>query len=612
MPRRVFAAAMLCALLATMVAWPRDSKAAPRSPGEVPATLPPFTAHYFQETQHNAMNSFYETWRQTPNALFVLGYPISEPFIEASFTEPGVFYRVQYYERGVLEEHPENAGTKFYILGRLMGNKLIEGREQEPPFQPVANTGDGTWDNLSQHTLRNDPAPFRNFWLNNGGLEVFGRPKSEQFQEKNQATGETYWVQYFERQRMEWHPNEPNPKYRILLGLLGNEYRDANHKGDAAFAPAKPAQQPSQPAQPGREPIPTGQVDTSGFAYGFNTILYGQGSNWQDRGKALRLTKEAGVKWLRQQVRWQDLQGAPGTPCFDVCWGELDQIVNDAHQAGIALLLSVVKAPTWATGNGQNGMPSRAHYGDFANFMGKMADRYRGKVQAYEIWNEENLAWENGGRVADAGNYMDMLVMASEKIKAADPTARVVSGGPSATETNRSDIAISDLTFYRQMFADPRFRSHVDIIGSHPGGASNPPDTLWPDKPGPGPQFVTSREFYFRRIEDVRAIQVAAGLGDMPVWITEFGWATKNNTPGYEYGNNISFEQQANYIVRAFQMGRNDYQPWLQGMFLWQLNFAPRWKFEGGNEFHEQASFGVLNGDWSPRPAYNAIKNMPK
>ena len=96
----------------------------------------------------------------------------------------------------MLEEHPENYGTPFYILGRLMANQIIKGREGEPPFQPVGDPGDGTFDSLTGHTLRDGPAPFRNFWLNNGGLEVFGRPKSEQFQEVNKANGQTYWVQY--------------------------------------------------------------------------------------------------------------------------------------------------------------------------------------------------------------------------------------------------------------------------------------------------------------------------------------------------------------------------------------------------------------------------------
>ncbi|GAB4204290.1 MAG: hypothetical protein OHK0022_29300 [Roseiflexaceae bacterium] len=601
--RTLMSTALLLAMLVSMVAWPRPTGAAPRSPGEVPATQPPFGSRYFPETQHNAVNSFLETWRRTPNALFVLGYPISEPFIEESFTNPGEFYRVQYFERAVLEEHPENYGTKFYILGRLMGNQIIKGREGEPPFQPVANPGDGTWDNVTQHTLRNNPAPFRNFWLSNGGLEVFGRPTSEQFQEVNKADGKTYWVQYFERQRMEWHPDEPNPRYRILLGLLGNEYRDAFHQGNQAFAPAQPGA--------GQPPVAQPPARTEPMVYGFNAILYGQGSPWQDRRRALTLSKNAGINWIRQQVRWQDLQSAPGTPCYAICWGELDGIVQDSSEMGVKLLLSVVAAPSWATPDGRNGMPAREHFDEFSNFMGQMAARYRGRVQAYEIWNEQNLAHENGGRVADAGLYMDMLVGASQAIKASDPAALVVSGGPSSTETNRPDIALSDLTFLRQMFADPRFRAHVDIVGAHPGGQSNPPDTLWPDRPGPGPGWVNSREFYFRRIEDVRRVMVESGMGDKKVWITEFGWATRNNTPGYGYGNNISFDTQARWIVQAFEMGRDQYAPWLTGMFLWQLNFAVPWKYNG-NELHEQASFGVLNGDWSPRPSYLAIQAMRK
>jgi hypothetical protein len=582
--------ALLVAVLAGVVLAPHGSSAA-TSPDQVPPSLPPSSVEYYDQTGHSAVNNFNEFWKRTPNALFVLGFPISQPFVEESFTEPGKFYRVQYFERAVLEEHPENAGSQYYILGRLMGNQIIKGREGEPPFQPVGNPGDGTWDSLTQHTLRDGPAPFRNFYTANGGLEVFGRPTSEQFQEKNQATGETYWVQYFERQRMEWHPNESDPRYRILLGLLGNEYRDAHHANEAAFAPV--TRQNSLPTQ---------------FAYGYNAILYGDFSPWQDRNRVLQLTKGSGFGWLRQQVRWQDLHDRSG----EIYWGELDRIVGDSSNAGVKLLISVVAAPSWATSNGGNGMPSREHIPDFAYFMGEMAKRYSGRVGAYEIWNEENLAHENAGRVASADLYMDMLVAAYDAIKAGDPAAIVVSGAPSSTETNRPDIALSDITFLRQMFADPRFRSHVDVVGVHPGGASNPPDTMWPNNPGPGPQFVTSREFYFRRVEDVRSLMLQYGLGDRQIWITEFGWATRNNTPGYEFGNSISYEEQAEYIRRAFEIGRYEYAPWVGGMFLWQLNFAVPWQQKEGNPLHEQASYGVINGDWSPRPSYITLQGMPK
>ena len=603
MRKRAFALSLVLVMIAGLVALPNISRAAPNNPNAVSDTFPPYEAEYYEQTGHSAVNSFQEFWHRTPNALFVLGFPISQPFIEESFTEPGTYYRVQYFERAVLEEHPENYGSQYYILGRLMGNKIIDGRQNEAPFQAVGDPGDGTFDAATSHTLRDGPAPFRSFWNKNGGLSVFGRPTSEQFQEVNQADGKTYWVQYFERQRMEWHPAETNPRYKILLGLLGDEYRDAHHKGESAFGPEPPSV--TQPPHGGT------QSGTPGFIYGFNAILYDQGSGWQDRGRVLTLSKNAGVSWIRQQVRWTDLQGPPGSDCYtNICWGELDSIVNDSASAGVKLLLSIVAAPSWATPDGRNGLPAREHFGDFNTFMGQMAARYKGKVQAYEIWNEENLAAENGGRVASADLYMDMLVGASQAIRANDPSALIISGPPSSTETNRSDIAISDVTFVRQMFADPRFRSSVDAVGVHPGGQSNPTDSMWPDNPGPGPGWTTSREFYFRRFEDIRAAMVDSGVGDMQIWITEFGWATQNNTPGYGFGNNISYQEQADWIVRAFQIGRQSY-PAIGAMFLWQLNYAVPWKYQG-NELHEQASYGVLNGDWSPRPSYYAIQAMPK
>jgi polysaccharide biosynthesis protein PslG len=591
--------ALMLFVLAGMLLGTISSFAA-NTPDEVPDSQPPFGSQRFNETGHTAVNGFLDFWRRTPNALFTIGFPISQPFIEESFTEPGKFYRVQYFERAVLEEHPENVGTQYYILGRLMGNQIIQGRDNEEPFRPVANSNDGTWDSATQHTLRNSPAPFRSFYEQNGGLAVFGRPKSEQFQERNQATGEIYWTQYFERQRMEWHPNEPDPRYRILLGLLGNEYRDAKHKTNPAFDPNGTG--PGIGSGNGK-PIPG-----KPFVYGYNAILYGDFSGWQDRGRVFQLTKESGFGWIRQQVRWMDLHDRSGA----IYWDELDRIVSDADRAGVKLMLSIVASPSWATDNGRNGLPNRANIPKFAFFMNEMAKKYKGKVGAYQIWNEQNLAVENGGTVANARLYMDVLEAGYDAVKAGDPNAIVVSGPPATTETNNPSIAISDLNFFRQMFADPRFASHMDIIGVHTGGTSNPPDSMWPNNPGPGPNFVTSREFYFRRLEDYRQLQLQYNLGDRQMWVTEFGWATRNNTPGYEFGNNTTFEEQAEWTVRAYQIARTEYQPWLGGMFLWNLNFAIPWQQKERNPLHEQASFGVLNGDWSPRPAYIALKNMPK
>jgi hypothetical protein len=97
------------------------------------------------------------------------------------------------------------------------------------------------------------------------------------------------------------------------------------------------------------------------------------------------------------------------------------------------------------------------------------------------------------------------------------------------------------------------------------------------------------------------------GMADHQIWITEYGWATQNGTPGFEFGNQVSYEQQADYIVGAMRLTKEKY-PWVGNMILWNLNFGPL-KARDGDPLHEQASFSILNGDYSPRPAYWAIQS---
>ena len=53
-------------------------------------------------------------------------------------------------------------------------------------------------------------------------MPSFGYPITEEFQEKTTTDGKTYLVQYFERVRFEWHP-ENQPPYDVLLGHLARE-----------------------------------------------------------------------------------------------------------------------------------------------------------------------------------------------------------------------------------------------------------------------------------------------------------------------------------------------------------------------------------------------------
>ena len=97
-------------------------------------------------------------------------------------------------------------------------------------------------------------------------------------------------------------------------------------------------------------------------------------------------------------------------------------------------------------------------------------------------------------------------------------------------------------------YKDGMIRDYFDAQAVHPGGAANSPDWLYPDLPGDRPGWNDHPTHYFRHVENVRALMIAHGLGDRQIWITEYGWATPNTTPGFEFGNLLTFEEQADYL----------------------------------------------------------------
>jgi GH35 family endo-1,4-beta-xylanase len=329
---------------------------------------------------------------------------------------------------------------------------------------------------------------------------------------------------------------------------------------------------------------------------------------YTDRARVVQLANNAGFEWVRQQVPWKDTEKADRT----FGWDELDQVVDSVHSKNMKLLLSAAKSPDFLTGvKGDNGLPKDPN--DFGRFVGEMAKRYKGKVQAIECWNEQNLAIENGGRVRaeDAGHYVEVLKACYKQIKAVDPSIIVVAGALSSTGVTKIDTAVDDITYLKAMYAynGGEIKNYFDVQGFHPASAANPPEKKFPEDPGDAPGWNNHPTHYFRHIEDVRQVMLDAGLKQKKVWITEMGWATQNNTRGYEYGNLTSLDQQADYLERGLARIVFQYSDWVGAVFVWNLNFSILWN-ESGNPLNEQASFAILNPDWSPRPAFTAIQGF--
>jgi hypothetical protein len=174
---------------------------------------------FFKETGHNLSGVFLQYW-QTHGGLAQFGFPKTEQFKEYNPAD-GNYYLVQYFERNRFEYHPEFAGSQYAVELGLLGNQQTANRHQEAPFQLVQNPNSASTLYFSQtgHTLS---GKFLDYWNVNGGLSIYGYPISEPFQEVNPDDGKVYTVQYFERNRFEYHPEFAGSKYEVELGLLGN------------------------------------------------------------------------------------------------------------------------------------------------------------------------------------------------------------------------------------------------------------------------------------------------------------------------------------------------------------------------------------------------------
>ena len=375
------------------------------------------------------------------------------------------------------------------------------------------------------------------------------------------------------------------------------------------FTPVPPTPTPTNTPKPTPKPQPkpaaAGGSAPGYFGYGIQAAMVADG----DHRRIFDHVKTLGFGWVKQQVEWFRYNPGPGQ--YD--WGPLDRIVESANAYGINVLFSVVKAPGWARPPGDTDQGPPADPNTYGTFLREMAARYKGRVKAYEIWNEQNLYYEWGGRGGkiNAARYVELLKVAYNAIKSVDPNAVVISGALTPTGVNDGDIAVDDRLYLEQMYQAGLAR-YCDAIGAHPSGYNNPPDADWRSYNDPSaPNFKGHPSFFFRgTMESYRNIMVKYGDGHKRIWPTEFGWASVDGlgvppAPGYGYAADNSEAEQAQFIVRAYQMGKA--WGWVGPMFLWNLNFAP----VAGKQ-DEKAAFGIVRHDWSPRPAFAALRDMPK
>lgn len=322
-------------------------------------------------------------------------------------------------------------------------------------------------------------------------------------------------------------------------------------------------------------PVPTGPAETKSPDYGMQAFLWWRPEVAQ---RDLELIRDAGFGWVKQEFAWREIEGL-GKGRFD--WSVTDRIVDQVQSVGgLKIIARLDNEPSWASGRqypdpaGVIMSPPRDTQ-DFADLAFAVASRYRGRIAAYQIWNEPNLSREWGGQPPNPAAYVELLRVGYQAIKRADPNAIVISAGMAPT-TRWDDVALPDTEFLRRMY-NAGGRAYFDALGAHGAGYKAPPE-LDPGVVATDPNYYNvgdpncpgpaCRIYCFRHVEDLRQIMVENGDAAKRVVVLEFGW-TMDERPNSPYRwHAVTEEQQADYLVGAYRYARENWQPWIAIMSL--------------------------------------------
>jgi hypothetical protein len=339
--------------------------------------------------------------------------------------------------------------------------------------------------------------------------------------------------------------------------------------------------------------------------YGIQVFLW-----WTIDGKTadndVRLVRDMGFGWIKQKFNWFDIELAPGE--YD--WQRADWIVTMVEKYGLKLLIRLDGIPPWAKlklGDAPEAEYTPVNVAEFADYCGAVATRYRGRIAAYEVWNEPNLAREWAGQPPNPPGYVALLKACYLALKAADPQASLISAGMAPTGTDDPAVAMPDDKFLRLMY-EAGAAPYFDLLGVHAPGYMNPPERS-PAETEADPE-LQARWITFRRTEDLRALMVEYGDGAKQVAITEMGWTTDSVNPGYSWYA-VTQEQQADYLVRAYQFAKENWSPWIGLMSMIYIT-DPFWT-EDDEQYWWAITRPVPPGDPPVvLPAYEALKAMEK
>ncbi|WJR81404.1 glycosyl hydrolase [Bradyrhizobium sp. NP1] len=286
------------------------------------------------------------------------------------------------------------------------------------------------------------------------------------------------------------------------------------------------------------------------------------GGEWLSAFPAFNpLLKQAGVGWLRAFYEWQTIEPKHGYWNFV----QPDRLVENARANDLRLIGVFAYLANWASADGGTRKFPIKDIQYWRDYVAAMVGRYHSDIKYWEVWNEFNGSFaENGSPEI----YAELVREASVAAKKIDPTAKV------GMSVANFDVGFLD----RAIKAGAA--NHFDFVCVHPY------EKLGQLNDNGEPEFLSMAG-------TLRQMLVSNGQSaDTPLWITEIGEQAPlgPNKPGDE--------RQAVALAKAYLLS-------IAAGFQRVFWFEARGPAYGNGMDH-----GLVRADFSPRPAYQALKTM--
>ena len=283
----------------------------------------------------------------------------------------------------------------------------------------------------------------------------------------------------------------------------------------------------------------------------------------------------AGIGWIRIDFIWAVAEPFEG----EYRWQVYDALVAAAEARGLQVLAVIAYTPQWATdGPELFGVPRDP--ADWRRFVDRAVRRYRGRIEAWEVWNEPNLPhfWAGSRR-----QYLDVILRpAAEAIRAADPLARV--GAPGLAHLDSRDWHEWLLAVLEEA------GDQIDVVTHHTYDRDSAGDVT--AKLDASTPFGRNPVLWDLAPPSVREVLEEAGARDKPFWLTETGWESAQAGDG---------GQASRYRdLLGTWLGGDRRRDWIDKIFFYELADGP------GSPY----TWGILRADGSRKPAWDAVRGF--